>query len=600
MEMNEERIKRCLEEIGRTALNAEVTARDIECARRAVERTAADQKAGQGTSLRVLLRSKGLRIAAVLCVGLCLALWLGDAGVKIDGASAAFARVMEALERPRMMYEVLDTKRDDGEAHRSEWWYDFDSRTLLARYARNGQCWKISRLDYGTMENVVYHPDINEVRIVYRCDMGPDGYPATAGEVASAELERRISRGAKVERERARHGDMEVDVYRSTIERNEHKDREVSTLVVDRGTNLPVSMETKEWSKQGELVFDQTIRFEFPSAGPQDIYAIGAPRSAPIVPDVASRQRYDLKLALEQQIPHLEKEFERALEEAYRLPDGQVLAWIPPALAEPRLKLQRARDEVRRLVDEQVRERSAPLRPADEVRRGRTIQSSPPESELYYLCFTWNDGIDMERSRPAFRGSTSLQAAVDRIVGLSKFEYEIAEDLKDLSIPGDWVLRKGSPRELRVAALERIVQESTGRPIVFRRREVERDVIVARGTFRFQPLSGTYDESWIHVYADRLDPDERSGGGGGSLEKFIRYLGEVNFNQQVVDETQSDREIQVSYGWHKSGYVRLIADEKERAQKRQMVLDNVSRQTGLTFRIEHRMVCTWIVTEDRS
>jgi hypothetical protein len=215
-----------------------------------------------------------------------------------------------------------------------------------------------------------------------------------------------------------------------------------------------------------------------------------------------------------------------------------------------------------------------------------------------YLCFRWNDGIDMKAGRPMFRGSTSLQAAAERIVGLSKFEYEIAENLKDVNVPGDWVLRKGSPREERIAAMERIVQTATGRPIVFRKRDVEREVIVARGTFRFQPLSGTYDDSWIHVYADQLDPDERSGGGGGSLEKFVRYLGEINFNRQVLNETQGDREIEVRYGWHKSGYIRSITDEQEKAEKLQMVLDNVSRQTGLTFSLERRVVLTWFITEE--
>jgi hypothetical protein len=120
---------------------------------------------------------------------------------------------------------------------------------------------------------------------------------------------------------------------------------------------------------------------------------------------------------------------------------------------------------------------------------------------------------------------------------------------------------------------------------------------VARGTFHFHPLTGTYNDTWIHVYADELDPDERSGGGSGSLAKFIRHLGEVNFNQQVLDETEGDRDVEVSYGWHKSGYIRLLTDENERMRKLPMVLENVARQTELTFGIERRMVRVWTVVE---
>lgn len=87
--------------------------------------------------------------------------------------------------------------------------------------------------------------------------------------------------------------------------------------------------------------------------------------------------------------------------------------------------------------------------------------------------------------------------------------------------------------------------------------------------------------------------------GSGSLAKFIRYLGEINFNRQVLDETEGDRDVKVSYGWHKSGYIRLLTDENERKRKLPLVLENVARQTGLTFRIERRRVCVWTVAESR-
>lgn len=598
MKMSEERITECFGALSRLSTKPETMTRDIERARQAVVETAssrAKRTVFQGSSFW----GRGVGIAAVLCVGAGIILWLLDSGVEIDGASIAVARVMKALEKPRLMHEVLETERDDNKSHRSEWWYDFGSRILLAKYSADGRCVKISSMNYNTMEHVVYYPDVNEVQIVYRCDMSPDGYPDAASEVVSSELEHRISRGAKVELERTRENGIDVDVYRSVIERNEHRNKEASTLVVDRETNLPVSIKTKQWTKEGAVVFDQTISLEFPAVGPRDIYDIGAPRSAPVVLDVAAKRRYERKLAIEEQIPRLEAEWTRVLREEYRLLDGQVLALIPPALARARIESQQAHEEVRALVDEQVRERDAPLRPAatEPASQEDSILSEPPG--IQYELFAWDGGIDMKSGRPVFCGGASLRDGMDRIVGLSVFEYEIAEALADVNIPGDWIVRKDSAGEERLAAFERIIQTQTGRAIRFHAQIVQREVIVARGTFHSQPLSGAYDDSWIHVYADQLDPDERSGGGAGSLRKFIRCLGEVNLNRQVLDETTGDREVEVSYGWHKSGYVRLIADETEKAEKLRMVLDNVSRQTGLTFSIERRMVPKWVVTVDR-
>lgn len=598
MKMDEERIVRCFDAIADLRPRSERMAADLERAERVAMERAWVPDAKRSPLFAALLRSRGLRAAAVLCIGVWVVLRLFDAEVEIDGASAALAKVMQALDKPRILYEVLETREGDGGSHRSEWWYDFESRVLLAKYSQEGRCTKISRLDYRTMEDVVHYPDANEVRIVYRCDVSPDGFPSTAGQIASGEIERRISRGAKVERERGRRGEADVDEYRSTIEQNEHRLREVSTLVVDRATDLPISMETKMWSKEGVLALEQTIAYEFPAAAPQDIYAVGAPRSAPVVLDVAAKRRYEQKLAIEEQIPRLEAEWARVLREDYRLADGQALALVPPALARSRIALQQARDTVRALVDEQVRERDVPLRAKDAQSVGPGDPSGVPSIPTWYEAFAWNGGIDVESSRPMLREGASLKDGIDRIVGLSVFEYEIPTELADVNIPGDWIVRKGSSKEDRLAAFEAIAQARTGRAIRFEIHSVQREVIVARGVFHFQPLSGSYNDSWIHIYADQLDPDERGGGGSGTLEKFVRILGDVVLNQHVLDETQGDRDVEVSYGCHRSGYVRSIADQEERGRKLRMVLENLSRQTGLSFSIEQRTVPVWRAIED--
>jgi len=213
--------------------------------------------------------------------------------------------------------------------------------------------------------------------------------------------------------------------------------------------------------------------------------------------------------------------------------------------------------------------------------------------------FGW-DGKIIARRRPVFRGGVSLKTAFERIIGLSKFEYKIPAQLLDIKISGDWIKRKGTSKKKLVRAFEKIVQYYTRQSIRFEQRHIERDVIVAKGKFRFTPLSGTYEDSWVHVFSDKLDPDEGGGGGSGSLDKFLRDLGDIPLNQQVINETENSGDIEVRYGWHYSGYIRKIAVGRKRMEKLQMLFDNLSRQTGLKFKQEQRKVSVWIVKEDNS
>ncbi len=601
MKTDDERIIHYWEAIRRFRPKPETTARDLERARQVVLRQASIRHSKGSTVLSRLIRSKVLRVAAVLCVGAVMLVALLDKGMELDGSKAALARVVEAMNRMPVLHEVYQTTYGRPEVHQTETWYNFNSRTVLAKYFTDGRCVKIKSLNYDTMEEVVYEPNAGVVKIIYHCDIAPDGYPDSPAHVVQRYVSLYGSRGAQIDRERSTHNGIEVDVYRFNIEANEHRHKEQATIVVDRRTSLPLAKTCKSWGPNGEATFDQTMTFDFPAAGPQDIYAIGAPRTAQVILDVASKQRYEKKQSLERMIPKLKERFERSLDSVYRLADGQVLALIPPALVQPRLEWEQAEDEVRRLAQEQERERIARSRPGQgrgaKAGNGRGLADSD-QALPRFQCFTWDDGIDMQKGRPVFVGPASIKGALGGIVRLSVFEYEIPAELADVNIPGDWIVRKNSSWEERLAAFEAIVQDYTGRAIRLRPHQVQREVIVARGRFHFQPLSGTYNDSWIHVYADRLDPDERSGGGGGSLEKFVRCLGEVAFDQQVIDETKSDPDVEVHYGWHMSGYIRTITDENERAVKLQMALDNVSRQTGFSFSIEQREVIVWRVVEE--
>jgi hypothetical protein len=599
MKIDDEKVIQYLEAARRLIPKPETTARDLERARRTVMQQASICQAKKPGVYGWLMKSRAVRIAAVLCVGALIVLALLDRGIEVDGAKPALARVIQALEEAPIMHKVLNTSSQGTPAHLTEEWYDFKSRTVVDKYSTDGRCTKISSLNYATKEHMAYDPETEVATISYYIDVRSDTYPESAAGVVTEYLKDYKFWGAEIERERSRLGDLEVDVYHLKIEPTEKRERQYAALIVNAQTNLPTAISKEVWTSAGVVKFSQGIAFGFPPTGPKDIYDLGAPRSAKIVVDAASKERNDRRIVLESRIPQLEAEFQRAQKDVYRPAAGQALVWVSPALAQPRVELEHAKLEIAKLVHEQVEARIAKTRPSSTGKPWGGI--TPVDLQRpRYVVFTYDksdEGTDRYQEGRVFRDGASVQETLEGVVGLSRFEYELPQEIGDVNIPGDWVVRRDSSKEQRIAAFEKIVREYTGRAVSFRASRVEREVVVARGTFHFQPQAGTYNRVWIHVYADRLDPDERSGGGSGSLAKFVRYLGEVNFNQPVVDETEGDRDVGVHYGWHESGYVRKIVDEKERAVKRRMVLDNVSRQTGLEFTVEWRWLTVWLITQ---
>lgn len=518
-----------------------------------------------------------LAAAAVIIIGLVLVMYHDNGS--IDITTPAFARMMEAMEKMPLMHKVLHTRRD-GKDYRTENWYSFDSKTVLSRFSVGGECFKISSLNYDTMENVVYDPNSDLVRILYRIDVSTNFLPASPWAVVKDYVEQFKQENAVVEQKKGHYQGEDVDIYGFSIERNYRNERVNAQLVVGRSSHLPIAYKRKFWTREGRLYFDQVISFDFPENGPKDIYDLGVPKSTEVFYDSASKKLLERMRRLLEDRASYERQFSE--NSTYRLEEGQVLKHIPPSLTGPRARIDQINEEILKLKRASRKDTVYDIQQSDRVD--------------YCTMFGW-DGKIIARPRPVFKGGVSLKTAFERIIGLSKFEYKIPAQLLDIKISGDWIKRKGTSKKKLVRAFEKIVQDYTRQSIRFEQRHIERDVIVAKGKFRFTPLSGTYEDSWVHVFSDKLDPDEGGGGGSGSLDKFLRDLGDIPLNQQVINETENSGDIEVRYGWHYSGYIRKIAVGRKRMEKLKMLLDNLSRQTGLKFKQEQRKVSIWIVKE---
>ncbi|NQT01501.1 MAG: hypothetical protein HQ580_05735 [Planctomycetes bacterium] len=147
-------------------------------------------------------------------------------------------------------------------------------------------------------------------------------------------------------------------------------------------------------------------------------------------------------------------------------------------------------------------------------------------------------------------------------------------------------------------ALEEILAKEIGRDIRFEKRTIERQSIVATGSFKYRRLPVVQDDRYIHMFSDDFTPD--GGGGGGtadSVSEFLQAIGD-RVGMPVIDQIESSEEIRIPYRHHRSAYLSRVEDPTEKAQKLQLLMDNLSRQTNLQFTVGRQPVEIWFVTEE--
>jgi beta-lactamase regulating signal transducer with metallopeptidase domain len=267
----------------------------------------------------------------------------------------------------------------------------------------------------------------------------------------------------------------------------------------------------------------------------------------------------------------------------------------------PTLPVWRQRfNEVYRLEEGQVLKRIAP--PFIPERKDYYFDHNPDQAQAIpdgprMMTFRWDGKLDPEGM--GFGGVRDLTEPLD-LFGLQSYEYEGPEELLSLKLPGDWIVRTGTTIEKRMKALQQLLVEELGRQINFKKRTVERNVIVASGSFKFHPLSGTYNNNCLHLYSDKLDPDERSGGGtADSVAELLTEIGD-NVEMPVIDETETHEEIRIPYRNYRSSSLDRIKNDIEKARKLDMLLANLTKQTELKFKVERRPAEIWFVTEQNN
>ncbi len=186
-------------------------------------------------------------------------------------------------------------------------------------------------------------------------------------------------------------------------------------------------------------------------------------------------------------------------------------------------------------------------------------------------------------------GSSTLRGLM-RALGIREVEMRGPNDLLELEVSGDWVVREDVPAEKRFESLATVLKEKFNRSVRFEKRRIEEEVIVASGRFQLHPLPGHEEDRQLHLYIDQLE--EQHGGGTGTVGSLLRYLERI-IHKQVANELQSPEDARVVWRTHVSGSRRTAAHPPEMTT----LLENLSRQSSLQFRKEKRTVERWFASE---
>ena len=260
-------------------------------------------------------------------------------------------------------------------------------------------------------------------------------------------------------------------------------------------------------------------------------------------------------------------------------------------------------EEIYHLEDNQILKRIAP--PFIPERRNYYVnehssQASAISTSPSIFIFHWNGKL--KNWGLSFGRKPDLNSILDSVLRLKSFEYDGPEELLDLPLPGDWIIRDEVSQETKLMALEQLITHELGRNIQFEKRTVERQVIVATGSFKFIPLSMAPNKDRVYMFSDKFEPN--AGGGGGTAKSVAEFLTAIGNRVEVpiVDETQSPEEsegMQIYFNHHRSAYLSEVKDKTEKAEKLQKLLANITEQTELQFKIERQPVEVWFVTEEK-
>ena len=224
------------------------------------------EKSGVATpsTRRTIMKSPIAKLAAAAVIIIVAVL----VGINQFGGSieaVALGQVIEAMKKVNWMHLVGREK----EGGSSEAWLSFESKINIKKN-ENG---RITYTNYHENKRYMYDP---AKQTIYVYDVSGENFAlGTAGPLQLFDelLQMERDKGAKITRRKVEIWEAVTSKGNMTVE---------GKVFIDIEKGLPMAMQVKV-TRNGNILQDSDIRFEYPDKGPEDIYELGVPESAEIV-----------------------------------------------------------------------------------------------------------------------------------------------------------------------------------------------------------------------------------------------------------------------------------------------------------------------------
>jgi RNA polymerase sigma factor (sigma-70 family) len=207
------------------------------------------------------------------------------------------------------------------------------------------------------------------------------------------------------------------------------------------------------------------------------------------------------------------------------------------------------------------------------------------DPDQMWMTYAYNGSVHWQSCTV---GRPAIGDALESGVGLRPWEVEAAVDLWKIPFPGDIVTREGSTREQRLSALEPLLTPFFGHEVHFEKKTVTRNVIVLSGQYR--PVPARNGRGFSPYETVEVGPKGPPGAGVVTSRSFEGFCGalELILRMRVVDRRTGKRPAIITY--RNNNVTSAVAEDPE---KLRWLLDDLSRQTSLGFRVEPQQLDVW-------
>jgi RNA polymerase sigma factor (sigma-70 family) len=221
------------------------------------------------------------------------------------------------------------------------------------------------------------------------------------------------------------------------------------------------------------------------------------------------------------------------------------------------------------------------------VNPGRLGQPMPMESAMFRF-----DGNETRWSG-GYRDTMDLGEIFKRMLNVWPQDTDIDRGLIGTRVPGDWVIRADSAPEKRFEGVMRSVGDLVGAGTMLRSEEMEREVIVVRGTLKYaEPLKEREGFPTVHLHLGNDRPPRAFNLSVGQTPgEVFQIIGELVNRPMIVEAEVGNNKAAAVAMYEIADFRRGAATLNDDAIDQ--IMANLSKQTTLEFKRERRKVPTW-------